>query len=98
MQEELLQRAHQEILDKLHNLYSLLVIRNGAIVFERYYQGHGKNSLFDVRSVTKSFISALLGIALTETNILNLDQTILSYIPWTIRHGTAEDILNPIVA
>ena len=81
MQEELLQRAHQEILDELHNLYSLLVIRNGAIVFERYYQGHGANSLFDVRSVTKSFISALLGIALTETNILNLDQTILSYFP-----------------
>jgi CubicO group peptidase (beta-lactamase class C family) len=81
MQEEFLQLAHRKILKELPNIYSLLVIRNGAIVFERYYQGHGPSSLFDVRSVTKSFISALIGIALTETNILNLDQTILSYFP-----------------
>ena len=81
MQEEPLQLAHQEILNELHNLYSFLVIRKSVIVFEQYYQGHDANSLFDVRSVTKSFISTLLGIALRETNILNLDQTILSFFP-----------------
>jgi CubicO group peptidase (beta-lactamase class C family) len=81
MQDEPLQRAHQEILNELHNLYSFLVIRKGVIVFEQYYQGHDANSLFDVRSVTKSFISTLLGIALRERNSLHLDQTILSYFP-----------------
>ena len=73
--------AHQKIQSEFPHLYSLLVIRQGAIVFERYYQGHDASTLFDVRSVTKSFISALVGIALAEKKIGNLDQTILSYFP-----------------
>jgi CubicO group peptidase (beta-lactamase class C family) len=81
MQEDLIQLAHEKILKELRNIYSLLVIRHGVIVFEQYYQGHDAETLFDVRSVTKSFISALIGIALGEKNILNLDQTILSYFP-----------------
>lgn len=73
--------AHQKIQSELPHVYSLLVIRNGAIVFEKYYQGHSKRTLFDVRSITKSFISALIGIAVADKNIVNLDQTILSYFP-----------------
>lgn len=81
VQEDFLEPAHQKIRREFPNSYSFLVIRNGVIVFERYYQGHGADNLFDVRSVTKSFISALIGMALIEMNILNLDQTILSCFP-----------------
>jgi CubicO group peptidase (beta-lactamase class C family) len=81
MQEDSLQLAHQKILREFPHICSLLVIRNGAIVFERYYRGHDANSLFDVRSVTKSFISALIGTAFAEQHIVNLDQKILSYFP-----------------
>ena len=73
--------AHQKIQSEFPHLYSLLVIRHGAIVFEQYYQGHDSSTLFDVRSVTKSFISALIGISLVEKKIVNLDQTVLSYFP-----------------
>ena len=73
--------AHQKILSEFPHVYSLLVIRHGVIVFEQYYQGHDASTLFDVRSVTKSFISALLGIALAEQKIVNLDRTIFSYFP-----------------
>lgn len=76
-----MQLAHQKIRRELPNVYSLLVVRNGVIVFEQYYQGHSASSLFDVRSVTKSFISALIGIALAEKQIVNLDQKIVSYFP-----------------
>jgi CubicO group peptidase (beta-lactamase class C family) len=81
MQEDLIELAHQKILKELPNIYSLLVIRHGVIVYEQYYQGQDGSTLFDVRSVTKSFISALIGIALGEKNILNLDQPIFSCFP-----------------
>ena len=81
MQEGPLWLADQKVRRELPNVHSLLVIRNGAIVFEQYYQGHDASSLFDVRSVTKSFISALIGSALVEKHIVNLDQKILSCFP-----------------
>ena len=44
----------------------ILVIRNGYIVAENYYNGYDKDSPHDVRSVSKSFLSALIGIALRD--------------------------------
>lgn len=81
MEEGILWLADRMIRMELPKVYSLLVIRHGAIVFEQYYQGHDAGSPFDVRSITKSFISTLIGISLAEKNIPNLDQTILSYFP-----------------
>ena len=81
MQADLLGLAHETIQRDFPNVYSLLVIRNGVIVFEQYYHGHDTASLFDIRSATKSFISALIGIALKEKRIPDLDQKILSYFP-----------------
>jgi CubicO group peptidase (beta-lactamase class C family) len=45
-------------------LHSLLVVRNGVLVSERYFGGLTADSLNDVRSVTKSVVSALVGIAI----------------------------------
>ena len=42
----------------------LLVIRNGYIVAERYYNGHDRLQPHNVMSVSKSFLSAITGIAL----------------------------------
>ena len=54
-------------LDEAENhksIYSVLVIRNGYIVAERYYRGYNKDSAFNIRSVSKSFLSAITGIAI----------------------------------
>ncbi len=45
---------------------SLLVARHGRLVFERYFGDATHETLFDVRSVTKSVASLLTGIALRE--------------------------------
>ncbi len=45
---------------------SLLVARHGRLVAERYFGGSDSTTLFDVRSVTKSVVSALTGIALRD--------------------------------
>lgn len=54
---------------------SVLVVRGGYIVYERYYNGADVDTLHSVRSVTKSVTSALVGIALENGDIDSLDTT-----------------------
>lgn len=59
----------------------LLVARNGVLVSEEYFhEEDGPESLHDVRSVTKSVTSALIGIAIREGFIENVDQTLAEYL------------------
>ena len=62
-------------------VHSLLVIRNGFLVFERYYRGYDVNRKHIIYSVTKSFTSALVGIALEQGHIDNLGHNVLSFFP-----------------
>jgi CubicO group peptidase (beta-lactamase class C family) len=55
---------------------SVLVIRHGYVVYERYWQGFTASDGHDSRSVTKSFVSALVGIALRDRHLKSLDQTV----------------------
>lgn len=55
-------------------LNTLLIIRHGYIVFERYYKEYTQHSYQLLHSATKSFISALIGIALQQGYLQNLEQ------------------------
>ena len=59
----------------------LLVIRNGFIVAEQYYNGFDANQPHNIMSVSKSFLSAITGIALNKGYIDNLDEKALDYFP-----------------
>jgi uncharacterized protein (TIGR03437 family) len=48
------------------NRFSFLVIRNGYLVYERYYNGRTAASKEHVASISKSFLSALTGIAIEQ--------------------------------
>jgi CubicO group peptidase (beta-lactamase class C family) len=54
----------------------LLVERNGVLVMEDYFNSSTSASSFDVRSVTKSVMSVLVGIAFDQGFIRSLDQTV----------------------
>jgi CubicO group peptidase (beta-lactamase class C family) len=60
----------------LDRMRSLVVIREGRVVLERYHHGFTSDSLADVRSVTKSVISTLAGIALRQGEVASLDLTV----------------------
>lgn len=63
--ESALQRAMAGLPDAAeHGLRSMLVVRHGKLVFERYWNGSDANTLQDTMSVTKSITSMLLGIAI----------------------------------
>jgi CubicO group peptidase (beta-lactamase class C family) len=66
---------------------SLLIIKNGYLVYENYRQGKNEDSLMHIFSCTKSFTSALIGITIREGYIGSIDDTILPYFSnWTIEN------------
>jgi CubicO group peptidase (beta-lactamase class C family) len=63
---------------------SLLVVRDGRLVLERYFGGAGPDDLADIRSGTKSVVSTLVGIALEDGYLSSLDQTLLQLLPASV--------------
>lgn len=63
------------------NVHSILVIKDGRLVFEEYFYEYDKKTLQELRSASKSFVSALTGIAIGKGYIPNKDQTVLPYFP-----------------
>lgn len=55
---------------------SVLVVRHGYVVYERYWQGMTAANGDNLYSVTKSVVSALVGIALGEGKLKGLDQPV----------------------
>ena len=53
---------------------SLLVVRRGRLAFERYFGGTDATTLADLRSVTKSVVGTLTGIAIQRGDLRSLDQ------------------------
>lgn len=45
---------------------SLILIKNGNLIAEGYFNGYGRDTLHDVRSAAKSITSALAGIAIDQ--------------------------------
>ncbi len=62
--------------EELDRMRSLVVVREGRVVLERYYHGFTSDSLADVRSVTKSVVSTLTGIALRQGALASLELTV----------------------
>jgi len=60
---------------------AFLVIKNDKLLFERYYNGYTHSSICTSFSTVKSFVSAMIGIALHERLIYGLDDPITKYLP-----------------
>jgi len=65
--------------DKHSDFHSLLIARHGQLVFESYFHGYDSTQLHDIRSAGKSFTSTLVGIAIAQGAIQNVDVPILPY-------------------
>ena len=75
-------------------VHAILIERNGRLIYEEYFDGFDERwgvplgrvtmtaeSKHDLRSVTKSVVSALIGIAHGEDKIPSLDQPIIKWFP-----------------
>jgi CubicO group peptidase (beta-lactamase class C family) len=54
---------------------AFIVVANGKVIDERYYQGYRRDSMFKCFSISKSVLSALFGIAEAEGKIAASDRT-----------------------
>lgn len=60
---------------------AFLVIKDDKLLFERYYNGYDHASVCTSFSTSKSFVSAMVGIAIDEGLISRLDDPITKYLP-----------------
>ena len=59
----------------------LLVVKDGEIVYERYGLGNSEDTLWISFSVAKSVVSMLVGAAVQDGYIKNLDEKVTDYLP-----------------
>jgi CubicO group peptidase (beta-lactamase class C family) len=65
----------------LPRILSLLVVRRGSLVVEEYFNGNHRDSVNDVRSVTKSVVSSLVGAADHQGLLATLDRSLTEELP-----------------
>ncbi len=64
-----------------HKTVAFIVIKNDMILMEEYFNGYAPEDIINSFSVTKSFVSALVGIAIEEGLIRSADQPITDFLP-----------------
>lgn len=77
-----------EMLEELQTT-ALVVVKDGSIVFEEYYKGTDEDDLRISWSMSKSFVSALMGVALERGEIESIDDPVTRYAP--MLKGSAYD-------
>ncbi len=77
---------------------AFLVIRNDSLLYERYFNGYSRESVLPSFSLAKSFVSALIGIAVKEGKIKSVNQPVSDFIPELADTGfrkvTLKDLLE----
>ena len=59
----------------------VLIVRHGYLVYERYFNDFARENKQNTSSVTKSITSALVGIALRQGYLKNLDRKVADFFP-----------------
>jgi CubicO group peptidase (beta-lactamase class C family) len=65
----------------LETIYGLLVVKNGHLIAEKYFNGGAVDEMGNRQSGTKSYTSALVGIALDQGCLSSMDQKMLDFFP-----------------
>jgi CubicO group peptidase (beta-lactamase class C family) len=72
---------HKIVAGDYPNVHSVLIIKDGKLVFEEYFYEYNRDTLQEQRSATKSAISALTGIAIHQGLIKSINEKVLPYFP-----------------
>ena len=60
---------------------SVLIVRNGKIVADAYYAPYVAGIRHDLRSVTKSFLSTMIGVLVQQGKLESVDRPVLDFFP-----------------
>jgi CubicO group peptidase (beta-lactamase class C family) len=78
---EKLYRMLEYIKENNINIHSILIIRHGYMVLESYFAPYDKDTIHNLKSVSKSFLSAMVGIALREKLLSDVNQKVADTLP-----------------
>jgi CubicO group peptidase (beta-lactamase class C family) len=79
--------------DSIPSLGSFIVSVSGNIVYEHYFHGASKETAFNIKSITKSVVSALAGIAQSQGKLPDLNTPVLTFFPEFLKpRGTSSDV------
>ena len=91
MDSERLAQMFEYIEEKDIHLHSLLIVRNGYLVTEAYFEPYDQAAYHQMASMTKSVTGILVGIAIDKGYIQSADQQLLSFFQnepsptWTLK-------------
>jgi len=91
------QRNLEDLLESNDSI-AFLVIRQGEILYEQYYQDHGPNQISQIFSVSKSVTSALVGAAIQDGLIESLDQPVTDFLPELADQGWDQVTLGQLLS
>ena len=102
MDQKRIRELEQKISTDYGNTTGVAVLKEGKLVYEKYFEGCTRESQVHVYSVTKSIISILIGIAVDRGYIQSVDQKVLDFFPGyivrkrenTIQNITVKDMLT----
>ena len=101
--ESIIKSMHDSITAGVYpNIHSVLILRNNKLVYENYWPGHdenratdfigtvkqGRDSLHDIRSITKSIVSAAVMIAIDLGKLKDVKQRIFDFFPEFAKYDT----------
>ena len=78
---KLAKNLHTIILNEYENTEGIVILKAGEIVFEEYFGNTNRKSKLHIASVTKSILSALIGIAVEKGYIKSTEETVMGYFP-----------------
>lgn len=77
---------------------AFLILHNDTLIYEYYSKGNTRKTLFKAFSATKSVLSAMIGIAIDEGKIKNINEPIGNYLDGfknsEVENLTIKDFLN----
>ena len=83
-QDELRSKELSNILrktEKMPYLKSLIIVKNGEWLIEKYMNGGRPDQFHNLRSASKSILSAILGIAIKDRFLDSIDQKVMDFFP-----------------
>jgi CubicO group peptidase (beta-lactamase class C family) len=82
----------EQIANETHkNVDSVLLIKKGKLVLEEYFYQYDRDKLHQLRSATKSVVSALVGIALDQKLITSKEEKVVPFFrEYEIKNPSAE--------
>ena len=69
---------------------AFVIIINDSINYEKYWHGYSPDTMSNSFSISKSFVGTLIGIAIKEGAIKNVDQKVCDFLPKFCKGRNAE--------